>query len=42
MQASPTTDTPPTALTAADMEPDDAFLLQVPAHMAWKIPRISS
>lgn len=26
----------------ADMKPDDAFLLQVPAHTAWKTPRISS
>lgn len=44
MQASPTTDIniTPTALTAADLKPDDAFLLQVPAHMAWKTPRTSS
>lgn len=32
----------PIALTAADMKPDDAFLLQVPAHTAWKTLRISS
>lgn len=41
-QASPTTDTVPTDLGAADMRPDDAFIPQVPAHMVWKTLRTSS